>query len=717
MQLKNTIENEPTLSNVGTVSAFTIKATAKSFQILSSGLYANKIKAIIREYSCNAVDSHVEAGRSDTPFDVHLPNALEPWFAVRDYGVGLDESQVRNIFTSFFESTKTESNDFIGALGLGSKSAFSFTDNFTIVAVKGGMKRVYTAFINEHGVPSIAPMGEEVSTDPNGVEIRFAVEDHYDFRKFQQEAASVYKYFKLRPVVSGASHFEFRDPKFADEHIIPGVHSSDQSYGSSFAIMGNIEYPIEVPNRTEVLGDLAGLLDCGLIMEFGIGELDIQASREGLSYIPETIAAIKAKLEVLNAQLTVRLAEQADAIENLWDRADYLMGRINVNLWSAAVNKYLVDTKFSLVDTSNRYQQMKRFRFDDKTLAEKYNIVIKPFGVRSYQEATYRINQDSIYDDATKAYTPCWGITVATDTTFVLNDTKVGASERAKYHFRRHRNKGGQRNVYVLEAVDKKKEVNTSQFFADISNPPASQIFNASDLEQRERAVTMASGVSILKLEKRDHHSRHTRSNDLVWRDAGKSDQFEVAQTFYYLPLKGFQAQGKLENFNLKTVKEALSNSGILTDSIYGVRKTDLETIGKMTNWINLDDFIEAELKKIGSLDVKGIVKKSVDIDDIYKYNVVEKVNVDSPYLKLYTEFKDVTAIDAVKQKGIEVLSTIYKISTGNVNVTDEVEKYRKEVSELNNRYPLLNELSYRYHVNSDAVAEYINAIDAFKGV
>ncbi len=52
---------------------FTIKSSAKAFAILSSGLYSNKYVAIIRELSCNAIDSHKEAG-IDVPFRIHLPN-------------------------------------------------------------------------------------------------------------------------------------------------------------------------------------------------------------------------------------------------------------------------------------------------------------------------------------------------------------------------------------------------------------------------------------------------------------------------------------------------------------------------------------------------------------------------------------------------------------------------------------------------------------------
>ena len=254
MILNTAPQDQAVLSNVGQIGEFRIRNSAKAFNILSSGLYANKVRAIIRELSCNAVDSHTAAGNQDTPFDVHLPNQLEPWFSIRDYGTGLNHDQVTNIYTTYFESTKTASNEFIGALGLGSKSPFSYTDNFTVTTIRDGRKGVYTAFINEQGVPSIAMMMEEETTDPNGVEVKFSVNDRYDFEKFRDEARSVYKYFKQRPVISGASNFEFTDPTYKDKDIIPGVHYTDNS--RSVAIMGNIAYPIEVPNADTNLGNL-----------------------------------------------------------------------------------------------------------------------------------------------------------------------------------------------------------------------------------------------------------------------------------------------------------------------------------------------------------------------------------------------------------------------------------------------------------------------------
>ena len=290
MILNDTPTNEAVLSNVGAVSAFTIKATAKSFKILSDGLYANKIRAIIREISCNAHDSHIAAGQT-LPFIVHLPNSMEPYFSVRDFGVGLSHDQVVDIFTSFFTSTKTESNDFIGALGLGSKSPFSYTDNFTVTTVKDGVRGIYTAFINDTGVPSIALMMSESTDQPNGVEVRFAVVDRYDFRRFTDEATNVFKFWKNRPTITGVIDFQFEDPQIVDRDIVPGVHTLGNSYyRQTYAVMGNIAYPIEVPSADTIINaDYRCMLNCGLVLEFNIGELDFQASREGLSYVPLTL--------------------------------------------------------------------------------------------------------------------------------------------------------------------------------------------------------------------------------------------------------------------------------------------------------------------------------------------------------------------------------------------------------------------------------------------
>ena len=63
MELKGKIKNIN--SNISDSSAFTIRTSAKAFKVLSDNLYSDKITAVIRELSCNAYDSHVQAGKKD----------------------------------------------------------------------------------------------------------------------------------------------------------------------------------------------------------------------------------------------------------------------------------------------------------------------------------------------------------------------------------------------------------------------------------------------------------------------------------------------------------------------------------------------------------------------------------------------------------------------------------------------------------------------------
>ena len=716
MILNNGPQDKAVLSNVGQIGEFRIRNSAKAFNILSSGLYANKIRAIIRELSCNAVDSHTAAGKVDTPFDVHLPNTIEPWFSIRDYGTGLSNDQVTNIYTTYFESTKTDSNDFIGALGLGSKSPFSYTDNFTVTAIKNGKKGIYTAFINEKGVPSIALMTETDSNEPNGVEVKFSVNDRYDFDKFLQEARLVYKYFKLRPVIHGAKSFTFIDPEYKDRDIIPGVHHVDDPYLRSIAIMGNIAYPIEVPQADTTLGDLRSLLRCKLVMEFDIGELDFQASREGLSYIPSTIQAIKNKLEKLNNQLAIHIANEADKIANYWDRADYLEYKVGTDLWREAVKKYVTDTKFPLADPSHSYSYLflKPMTFKVTDLEEKYNIVIRAFTKDRSNDKCFNISTHSEMDAVSKQYVSCWKIIPSTTVDFVVTDTKRGAFERSKYHYRKTFDRSQRRTdvqVFVLEAKDKSKPMLTKKFFKDIYNP--TRVFNASDLLEKERASGGNWGkASILELQPSTNRRNY---NEMVWGKAGEAGSFDSKQTYYYVAMSGWTALDIPFN-DIKEFHTALTLSGMFHGTIYGVRKSDIENIKTQKNWVDLNSFVKSKLTKLDMSNVMGVVKEAIDFRSFFKY-VNKDLNTDSPYYKLYTEFKDVKEGGSNRRTYLERLIKAYGLTIDNkVDPQALIVKYQKEVEKLKQRYPMLLHIS-SYGATISDVVDYINMVDKVKGI
>ncbi len=723
MLLHTAPQDQAILSNVGEVGDFKIKASAKAFSILSSGLYANKIRAIVRELSCNAVDSHVAAGCTDTPFDVHLPNDLEPWFSIRDYGTGLSHEQVTQIYTTYFESTKTASNEFIGALGLGSKSPFAYTDNFTVTAIQGGKKGIYTAFINAQGVPSIAQMMTEETDEPNGVEVKFSVNERYDYSKFRDEARQVYTYFKLRPAVTGYKDFEFHNVEYETKDIIPGVHSCRGGYNSK-AIMGNIAYPIDIPNADKVLGELRGLLGCALEFHFAIGELDFQASREGLSYIPQTIDAIKAKLEAVNAALTVVLAKEADAIDNAWERALFLQKKKDNQLWSAAVTKYVADNKPALISNTDRWNFFIKNYVSVSDLASKYNIIVSAFGHSGNSTTTnnYKSEYDHVkQSDGTFTSIHKWQFSVDRGTRFVVNDLNVGATERAKFHWKntpKAKDDAHSQAVYVLSKNDKTKPMNTKAFFAAIHNPPTAWIQKASDLKEKARVSGSLKNVTVLSLQERNSGGYY-RSKEMVWRDAGKADSFDTNTTFYYLPLSGFNPISKTGvQFDVKRFFNDLKECGVDTlrsQTIYGVRKGDIEFIQTQKNWINIEDHITKELSAIDNKLVMSLVLQAVDNFNLLQYNdniVYHVESVDSPYVKLVKQFAGFEKI-RYSEQSLKNLCRLYAKDVS-FNPQDTVDAFTTQCKVVAERYPLLQ---YLRSAPSQEVGEYINLIDTQKGV
>lgn len=724
MIINNAPQNEAVLSNVGQIGEFRIRNSAKAFSILSSGLYSNKIKAIIRELSCNAVDSHAAAGKKDMPFDLHLPTRFEPWFAIRDYGTGLNHEQVTNIYTTYFESTKTASNDFIGALGLGSKSPFAYTDNFTVTAVKDGRKGIYTAFINEHGVPSIALMMEEDTTDPAGVEVKFSVNDHYDYDSFRHEARSVYRYFKLRPNVNDEA-FKFDDTIYESENIIPGVHTvKNARYGESVAVMGNIAYPIQIPqSNMKDLGECYRMIECGLEMHFDIGELDFQASREGLSYIPQTVEAIRKKLEATNAQLSTYIAEEAEKIENPWERAFFLMERSRNRLWSSAVVKYAKDNNFPLIKTNHSIGEIARIDVGITALSRRYNINISAFSKSAHyttcntMSPTTRVKYNTNHVQYGKKI-PVWNFQPSSSTLFIINDTKRGAVERAKNYCRTERS-NIHSTIYVLSPVDADKPMKLDKFFQLLHNPPESYRMKASQLPEKERktAKTLGKNVTILAMtEKRTSSWR----SDYTWSDAGTADSFDKNTKRYYLPLSGYTVLSTIDKeIDAKFLQTALRRSGLKEFAgltVYGVRKGDMEYIQTQPNWINLETHIANVLSKLDDKLMMGFVLSKLDRDEHLKYNeTLTKMisNTDSPYLKFISQFEGFEKVETDWNMFQHLVKTY--ANGANFDPSALIQKIMDERSAVYKRYKLLDSLNYR--VTNEDIAEYINMVDTAKGI
>lgn len=310
---------------------------AHIFNVLRNQLYTNKILAVLREYSCNAVDAHTEAGIPDRPIKVTLPNRMAPELKIRDYGQGLSEQDIQNIYAFYGESTKRQSNALIGQLGLGSKSAFAYGDNFVINSFNDGTKTSYNAFIDASQIGQIAKLFSQPSNEPTGIEIVVPVRME-DLGEFENQAKRVFKYFKVRPEIAGVQiDFEEETYSFAGEtwKVVAPKKQTGYYYNSrtrdTIAVMGNIGYSIDTyalklssDNSNDQVID-SFLRTLSPIIDFQIGDLEISASREGLQYTDRTIKNIKDTLLGIIAELKTRFETELDTAESVW-KARQLIG-------------------------------------------------------------------------------------------------------------------------------------------------------------------------------------------------------------------------------------------------------------------------------------------------------------------------------------------------------------------------------------------------------
>ena len=263
---------------------FKIEDNTILYNILSDRMYKNKIRAVIRELSTNAVDAQIAAGNTETAISVVLPTILEPTFKIRDYGIGLSEEDVMNLYTTYGSSTKRDSNLFNGALGLGSKSPFAYSKAFTVTSYWNGTKYMFSVY-SDNGVPKIAKLGEGETTEVNGLEVSIPVQDN-DISQFLTEARFVYKYFSVPVDCNLDLDTPIKDltPTYGNDNW--GVYSE---VSGSWIVMANVAYKI---NNLDIT-DTGILSTSGLVVNVPIGAVQFSASREELSLTPDTITYLQ----------------------------------------------------------------------------------------------------------------------------------------------------------------------------------------------------------------------------------------------------------------------------------------------------------------------------------------------------------------------------------------------------------------------------------------
>lgn len=139
-----------------------------------TNMYSDPYAAIAREYAGNAYDSHIMAFQKK-PIEITTPTDLNSSFIVRDFGTGMSREELIGIYSKYGASTKRNTNDQIGAFGLGAKSALALVSSFTVLSVKDGKKNTVIVSKDETGVGALNFFEEQDTDAENGVTVTIPV--------------------------------------------------------------------------------------------------------------------------------------------------------------------------------------------------------------------------------------------------------------------------------------------------------------------------------------------------------------------------------------------------------------------------------------------------------------------------------------------------------------------------------------------------------------
>jgi len=526
-----------------------------------------------------------------------------------------------SIYTTYFLSTKTHTNELIGGLGLGSKSPFSYTNTFDVTAVHNGRSVSYAMIINEAGEPSAVPMGESATDQPNGVCVRMPVKST-DFDPFREKAELVLKWFVHKPVVRGNSRFRMPEIRINGDMQSKGWRLLHNNSGSvyrnqaAFALMGNVAYPL----KSSVLDSkYHTLLNQDLVIDFGIGELDVSASREDISYDEITVAVIHKRLDQVLRELQAFVSDKFASAKTMWE-AHIIMVEINLNYEIRSILNALIKGGF--------VPEFQGKAISDNSHSIHWNKLFVPTP-RGLNNLGVWVDQPQT-DPAPNVYNVSeWSkakgvvsVAPSNKVTFILKDTSDAVARGKQAFYNKDNNIGvGNYNrsntALVIEGAfgwDATKCKQVKKLLDYLGNPPtilASSLPKPPKKAMKFKGMVWSGKASSWRPRKINNWSSET---ELTTNQGG-----------YYCTLSGLEAivgsaAGEDRGYNLGTVINCAEGMGIINkdDKVWGINKTNSRLVKEETNWKNIYHHVrEKVVELIANTNVAAMVHARQQSDHI----------------------------------------------------------------------------------------------------
>lgn len=659
--------------------SFGFKVTPKAFHLMISTLYKDRIAAFIRELSTNAYEAHQMTGNESEPFEVSLPHSLNPSFEIRDFGPGLTPEQVAKVYTMLFESTKTGSNDMGGCFGLGSKSPFAYDDNvqFGVISWVDGVKYCYSVFKDEVGYPKMDLLHKEPSTERSGVKISIPIK-RADFRTVEYTARNIYKWFATTPkLLSGQSPFE---------------QAKADSFGSSYkqyreligcyAKMGNILYKID-----DGLCNLHGLGRYPLVVEFAIGQLTPEPSREGLSYDKVTKRNIEEAFRPIKAEMVQVIQKKIDECQDYYDAC-----------WTGVANAR--NSPVTLTELSYKGEKLSSSYGDIKNAEEFYLNYNLKFSSRGVGGSTH----------------PCDG------RSFIHIDKKCAWKEIIKQNV-----SNGKINratpMYICNTAYSNHVLAT---FVDECKINPSRVIAVSTLPYTPKPKAARKSPSSKHLTK-VLTWQSSKSSQASWIDSEVDlAKDSGAYVVYYknkILTPNLSKPGTTMEVDPYELTDFISAIGF-KGTVYGIKKDTVDKVLKNPNWKNLLDTHKATLyNKLKALNFASVKSAEKTIGEL-KYRdgcvigLLDKIargvitTKNQDMLAVLSQYQDIKKLASLNVDGM--INTVYRLYGENVAPSGKIVTnvvLEKAIKAIEDKYPLVTVLR-SYQIDDGLAKELVSYIE-----
>lgn len=291
--------------------AFGIANTAEFVTVLSDALYSNKKLAAVREVMCNAWDAHIASGCTDKAIKITFKqNAI----VIRDYGTGIPDDMIEEIYCIYGESTKRNESNTTGGFGLGSKSPFAISDTFMVTSFHNGTQTVYAVSKGTDetdGLPALRAM-VTIPTTQTGLQVEIPILDEDDLSECREYAEKVALFGEMRAEIDwlggdtlkyGPEDFGLMDAQhnFMLTSRNMSYEGSTSTYQRIYIQYGAVVYPVTSNKAYEE--------------EYKeiVARLSFSSRNTHVTLIHDPVLVIKAEPEAKTAPVSKRKAKKAAA--------------------------------------------------------------------------------------------------------------------------------------------------------------------------------------------------------------------------------------------------------------------------------------------------------------------------------------------------------------------------------------------------------------------